>query len=127
MPAERVEPRWRDAMELMAQESTRAYRGFVYENPGFYPFFRQVTPVDVIERMQIGSRPATRVERTGVAALRSIPWVHSWSQARYMLPGWFGAGSALAKAVETLGMDTLSEMYGRWYFFENLMNEIELS
>jgi phosphoenolpyruvate carboxylase len=127
MPAERVDPRWRDAMELLAQESARVYRGLVYENPGFYPFFRQVTPVDVIERMQIGSRPATRVERTGVAALRSIPWVHSWSQSRYMLPGWFGAGSALAKASQLLGMDTLSEMYGRWYFFENLMNEIELS
>jgi phosphoenolpyruvate carboxylase len=127
MPAERVEPRWRDAMELLAQESAHVYRGLVYDNPSFYPFFRQVTPVDVIERMQIGSRPATRIERSGVAALRSIPWVHSWSQSRYMLPGWFGAGSALAKATHTLGIDTLSEMYGRWYFFENLMNEIELS
>jgi phosphoenolpyruvate carboxylase len=127
MPAERVEQRWCDAMELMATESARVYRGLVYDDPQFHEFFRQVTPIDVIERMQIGSRPATRSERKGIAALRSIPWVHAWSQSRYMLPGWFGAGSALATAVETLGWETLEAMYARWYFFENLIDEIELS
>ena len=66
--------------------------------PEFDEFFRQVTPIDVIERMQIGSRPTSRAERSGIAALRSIPWSHAWSQCRYMVPGWFGAGSALALA-----------------------------
>lgn len=127
MPAERVEQRWRDAMETIAADSGRVYRATVYDDPGFYTFFRQLTPVDVIERMQIGARPTTRVERVGVAALRSIPWVQSWSQCRYMLPGWFGAGSALAKATEVLGSDLLSEMYGRWFFFENLIDDIELA
>jgi phosphoenolpyruvate carboxylase len=127
MPAERVEQRWRDAMDLLASESTRVYRGLIYDDVAFYDFFRQVTPIDVIERMQIGSRPASRVERSGVAALRSIPWVHAWSQSRFMLPGWFGAGTALASATAAIGADTLSEMYARWYFFENLIDEIELS
>jgi phosphoenolpyruvate carboxylase len=127
MPSERVEQSWRDAMDLMATESARVYRGLVYDDPQFFEFFRQVTPIDVIERMQIGSRPSTRTERSGIAALRSIPWTHAWSQSRYMLPGWFGAGSALAKAVATLGWETLETMYARWYFFENLIDEIELS
>jgi phosphoenolpyruvate carboxylase len=127
MPAERVDPKWREAMDLLATTSAQKYRGLVYDDPAFYPFFRQITPVDVIERMQIGSRPATRVERTGVAALRSIPWVHSWSQSRHMFPGWFGAGSALAHATQTLGADTLEQMYGRWFFFENLIDDIELA
>ena len=127
MPAERVEQRWRDAMDLLSTESGRMYRATVFEDPAFYGFFRQLTPVDVIERMQIGSRPTTRVERVGVAALRSIPWVHSWSQSRYMFPGWFGAGTALAKATEALGSDVLCEMYGRWFFFENLIDDIELA
>ena len=70
----------------------------MYDDAEFYEFFRQVTPIDVIERMQIGSRPTSRAERSGIAALRSIPWWHAWSQCRYMIPGWFGAGSALALA-----------------------------
>ena len=127
MPGERVEQRWRDAMDMLAADSGRVYRATVYDDPAFYSFFRQLTPVDVIERMQIGSRPTSRVERVGVAALRSIPWVHSWSQSRYMFPGWFGAGTALAKATEVLGGDLLGEMYGRWFFFENVIDDIELA
>ena len=81
-----------------ATRACAAYRALVYEDPEFYEFFRQLTPIDVIERMQIGSRPSTRSERAaGVPALRSIPWTHAWSQSRYMLPGWFGAGTALAQ------------------------------
>lgn len=127
LPPERVEPSWREAMELLSAESARAYRALVYEDPDFYAFFRQVTPIDVIERMQIGSRPAIDVETTGVAALRSIPWSHAWSQCRYMLPGWFGAGSALAAARKQLGDEVLAEMCANWFFFSNLIDEIELS
>src|SRR5690606_39019024 len=111
----------------LAAESGRVYRATVHDDPAFYAFFRQVTPIDVIERMQIGSRPSTRVERSGVAALRSILWSHAWSQSRYMLPGWFGAGSALAKVSASVGVDTLREMYANWYFFRNLIDEIELA
>jgi phosphoenolpyruvate carboxylase len=127
MPAEHVDPRWRDAMNFLATQSASTYRGLVYDDPQFYEFFRQVTPVDVIERMQIGSRPTTRVELSGVAALRSIPWAHSWSQSRYMFPGWFGAGTALAKASEVIGAELLGEMYARWFFFGNLLDDVELS
>ena len=27
--------------------------------------------------------------------MRAIPWTFSWNQARFYLPGWYGAGSAL--------------------------------
>ncbi|HEY4366848.1 MAG TPA: phosphoenolpyruvate carboxylase [Steroidobacteraceae bacterium] len=127
LPAEHVEPRWREAMDVLSTESARVYRATVYEDPEFYDFFCQLTPIDVIERMQIGSRPVTRVERTGAAALRSIPWSHAWSQCRYMFPGWFGAGSGLQGAVNAVGVDLLCEMYQHWFFFQNLIDDIELS
>lgn len=127
MPPERVEPHWREAMELLGNESSRVYRETVFEDPGFHEFFCQITPIDVVERMQIGSRPVSRVERVGIAALRSIPWWHAWSQCRYMMPGWFGAGSALALASRTLGDAAVRDMYENWFFFTNLIDDIELS
>lgn len=127
MPPERVEPRWHDAMELLAKESSRVYRGLVFDDAEFHEFFCQLTPIDVVERMQIGSRPVSRLERVGIAALRSIPWWHAWSQCRYMMPGWFGAGSALALASRELGDAALRDMYENWFFFTNLVDDIELS
>jgi phosphoenolpyruvate carboxylase len=127
MPAERVQPRWREATDMLSAESGRVYRAMVFEDPDFYEFFRQLTPIDVIERMQIGSRPASRSERTGVAALRSIPWTHAWSQCRYMCTGWFGAGTALAAVTAVMGEDLLRQMYQSWFFFENLIDDIELA
>jgi phosphoenolpyruvate carboxylase len=127
MPAENVQPGWRDAMELLSAKSSEAYRSFVYEDRDFYAFFRQVTPIDVIEHMQIGSQPASQSETAGVAAVRTIPWSHAWSQCRYMIPGWFGAGTALAALKEQLGAQLLMEMNEQWFFFQNLIAEIELS
>jgi phosphoenolpyruvate carboxylase len=126
-PPERVDARWREAMDLLGAESARTYRSIVFDDPEFFEFFCQITPIDVIERMQIGSRPTSRVQRGGVGALRSIPWQHAWSQCRYMLPGWFGAGSALERASRELGDELLGQMYGEWFFFANLIDEVELS
>jgi phosphoenolpyruvate carboxylase len=127
IPPERVDARWRDAMDAIGGHAARVYRAAVFEDAEFHEFFRQVTPIDVIERMQIGSRPASCIEQGGIAALRSIPWWHAWSQCRYMLPGWFGAGSALALGFEQLGETLMRDMYGQWFFFSNLIDEIELS
>lgn len=63
----------------------------------FVTFFRQATPIDVIEQYRIGSRPSRRSGKPSLSDLRAIPWVFSWSQARFFLSGWFGVGSALAK------------------------------
>lgn len=127
LPADQVQPRWREVMDSLSKHSARAYRAMVNDDAEFHEFFRQLTPIDVIERMQIGSRPATRVERQGVAALRSIPWTHAWSQCRYMFPGWYGAGTALAAVAAEVGEDVLRGMYQSWFFFENLIDDVELS
>jgi len=42
----------------------------VYGEPDFYAWFQAVTPIDVIARMQIGSRPAVRPGQEGFDALR---------------------------------------------------------
>ena len=123
---EHLESRWLEAMDLLGKASRERYRAVVHDDPQFMDFFLSVTPVDVIERMQIGSRPVSRHSGTGVAALRAVPWMFAWSQSRHMLPGWFGAGAGLAAVEARFGAGILSEMYGRWPFFEGLMDDVEM-
>jgi phosphoenolpyruvate carboxylase len=78
----------------VAARSYSAYRALV-ETEGFVAFFRAATPVDAVEQTQLGSRPARRTGAGSLDDLRAIPWVFSWSEARFHLPGWYGAGTAL--------------------------------
>jgi phosphoenolpyruvate carboxylase len=87
-----------DLMDLLADASHRAYRSLVHDDPDFAGFFRSVTPVSEISRLNVGSRPASRSASDRIDDLRAIPWVFAWSQCRLSLPGWFGLGSALAAA-----------------------------
>jgi phosphoenolpyruvate carboxylase len=123
---ERVDPRWLDAVTLITDASRMAYRACVHDTPSFVDYFQAVTPVDVIERMQIGSRPVTRPSGTGVEALRAIPWMFAWSQSRHMLPGWFGIGTGLRTVVERHGAGLLGEMYAAWPFLGGLLDDIEV-
>ena len=84
----------RPTAELLSDFSRDAYRRLV-EADGFIDFFRQATPIDVLEQSNIGSRPSRRTGQRTLDDLRAIPWVFSWNQARFYLPGWFGVGTAL--------------------------------
>jgi phosphoenolpyruvate carboxylase len=88
-------------MPRLAAASQEAYQRFLHAE-GFIDFYRQATPIDALENARIGSRPARRTGKKGhsISDLRAIPWVFSWTQARFYLPGWFGVGSALAELKE---------------------------
>ncbi|MEY4691124.1 MAG: hypothetical protein RIT19_1449 [Verrucomicrobiota bacterium] len=81
-------------LDRLAAESSREYRSLL-ESDGFLAFHRQATPLDALENTRIGSRPSRRTGQASLADLRAIPWVFSWTQARFYLTGWYGAGSAL--------------------------------
>jgi phosphoenolpyruvate carboxylase len=115
----------RAAMQTLAEHSLRAYRGLAYGNPQFFEFFRAATPLDVIERMHIGSRPVMRGGGDSLSSLRAIPWVFAWTQSRHMLPGWFGFGTGLGAAVEEHGMEVLENMLVQWPFFGHLLDDVE--
>jgi phosphoenolpyruvate carboxylase len=110
---------------LLAQESRAAYRRLVHDEPRFYDYFEAVTPIDVIERMQIGARSVRRSENAGIAGLLPVPWVFSWSQSRHMLPGWYGAGAGLAAVVEKFGLPRVRSGCAGWFFLGNLIDDVE--
>jgi phosphoenolpyruvate carboxylase len=111
----------------LASVSRQTYRRFVHADAEFYTWFQAVTPIDVISRMQIGSRPAVRPGKEGFDALRAVPWVFAWTQSRHMLPAWFGAGFGLRTAVEELGLDVARSAYKEWNFFASLIDDLEAS
>jgi phosphoenolpyruvate carboxylase len=117
---------WIAAMRDIAETSREVYRELVYHDPDFYGYFRQATPIDVIERMNIGSRPASRRAGRGIQDLRAIPWVFSWTQNRHILPGWYGLGIALERAVDRHGEALLAEMFDEWLFVRALLEDVEM-
>jgi phosphoenolpyruvate carboxylase len=124
LPPQPVPQKWRDAMTQMSTAAQRAYRGLVYETPGFIEFWQSATPLDEIKHLQIGSRPASRAQAGAVNQIRAIPWVFSWMQSRFNLPGWYSLGAGLS-AVSDLSL--LREMYEGWAFFQTLLSNAEMS
>lgn len=81
-------------LDTLAERSRQHYLALLTEED-FITFYRQATPIDVIEASRIGSRPSRRTGQHTLADLRAIPWVFSWSQARFLISGWYGLGTAL--------------------------------
>ncbi len=123
-------PSWNELMSRLAATSREHYRALVHDNPDLVAFFQEVTPIEEISKLQISSRPARR--KTGakdLASLRAIPWVFGWTQSRFLLPSWFGVGTALAAEVEAdVGqLDLLRRLHQRWPFFRMLISKVEMT
>jgi len=115
--------------EYMTSISLRSQE--IYQNllkaPGFMEFYGQATPIDIIENSRHGSRPSRRTGKRTLADLRAIPWVFSWNQSRFYLPGWYGAGSALleVKEKEPKAFQLFSNEVREWHFFRHIIMNIE--
>ena len=114
----------------LAARSRSHYRALVHDNPDLVAFFQQVTPIEEISKLQISSRPARR--KTGakdLSSLRAIPWVFGWTQSRFLLPSWFGVGTALAEEVasDPEQLDVLRRLHQRWPFFRMLISKVEMT
>jgi phosphoenolpyruvate carboxylase len=123
-------PEWEQYAGELAASSRDFYRQLVYATPGFVDYFRQATPIDLIEQIRLGSRPSRRLGTRELRDLRAIPWVFAWTQSRHLLPAWYGLGHALEKFVadhSPAGLDLLRRMYRGWPFFSILINNAETS
>lgn len=124
--AEPREAGWRAIAAELAQQARAHYRALVHEDPQFPAYFRAATPIDVIERLRIGSRPAKRAGVGDIGSLRAIPWVFAWSQNRAGLTAWYGVGTGLERALADHGRDALAEMARDWPFFGTLIDDLEM-
>jgi phosphoenolpyruvate carboxylase len=114
---------WRAELDRLARRSRETYRALVYDDPDFARFFFQVTPIDALADLNIGSRPPSRGGDGSIESLRAIPWVFAWTQNRILLPSWYGAGTALAEG----DLDRQRAMYADWPFFAGLVSTLEMA
>jgi len=120
---------WVEAIEHLSTSSSKTYRELVYKDEDFYAFFSGASPIGELALVNIGSRPAKRVENPDVESLRAIPWVFAWTQNRFLLPSWYGAGTALSTFIDAAdgGLDLLREMYRGWPFFGTLADFMQMT
>jgi phosphoenolpyruvate carboxylase len=115
-------------MDRISSVSMRAYRDLI-DDPGFWEWFKKITPVEHIGSLPIASRPVSRGGDKGLMFenLRAIPWVFGWTQVRYNVPGWYGLGTALEPILnekpET--MDLLKKWYREWSFFGTIVDNAQ--
>jgi phosphoenolpyruvate carboxylase len=125
-----IEP-WNEIMEELAHASRQHYRNLIYEQPDFIDFFHQVTPIEEISQLQISSRPARRPSgKKDLSSLRAIPWVFSWTQTRFLLPSWYGIGTALQKFLDEepeQHLKLLRYFYLKWPFFKMVISKAEMT
>jgi phosphoenolpyruvate carboxylase len=125
-----IEP-WNEIMEELAHASRQHYRNLIYEQPDFIDFFHQVTPIEEISQLQISSRPARRPSgKKDLSSLRAIPWVFSWTQTRFLLPSWYGIGTALQEFLDAepeQHLKLLRYFYLKWPFFKMVISKAEMT
>jgi phosphoenolpyruvate carboxylase len=122
-----------DAAAELSEASMDAYRGLVYDTPGFTDYFFGATPLKELAQLNIGSRPASRKALQKIEDLRAIPWGFSWGQCRLTLPGWLGFGSAVQAFLDKpdaadrkAALALLQKMYRQWPFFRTLLSNMDM-
>ncbi len=117
-------------MSELAAYGEETYRALIDNTPGFLDYFYEVTPLDAIALLNIGSRPSHRKKADrSLASIRAIPWVFGWAQSRHTLPAWYGIGSAIERwrhgDLERLAK--LQRMYKEWPFFRAILSNTQMS
>jgi phosphoenolpyruvate carboxylase len=116
-------------LDELARLGEEAYRDLI-KSPGTLDYFYEVTPMDAIALLNIGSRPSHRKQADrSLASIRAIPWVFGWAQSRHTLPAWYSLGTALERwrgdGLERLAK--LQKMYQDWPFFRALLSNTQMA
>jgi len=132
-PVYEKEAEWAAIMEELSVLAYNQYRSLV-EKPNFVRYFHEATPIDHVDQLNIGSRPARRKKTEAIFDLRAIPWVFAWTQSRVNLPSWYGVGTALSQwlvddkseTIDEERLASLREIYTAWPFFRTVVDNIQV-
>lgn len=115
----------REIIEIIAETSMKAYRELI-DDPEFWNWYSNITPIEHIGKLPIASRPVSRGSSDDMTFdnLRAIPWVFAWTQVRYNTPGWYGISEGLEAVVEKNknALKVLQKWHKEWMFFHTVLN-----
>lgn len=121
-------PKHLEIMHKLADKGEYHYRELTDHTPGFFEVFYQITPVNEIGLLNIGSRPSHRKKgNLSKSSIRAIPWVFGWAQARLTFPAWYGTGYALNHYAREYTVEDLKDMYAHWPFFRAIISNIQMA
>lgn len=124
-----LDERYTAVLDALSEISYKLYREMI-DDPDFHTYFSYATPIGEIGLAKIGSRPERRRATWKIEDLRAIPWIFSWTQNRHMLPAWYPAGTTFKRFIDAdpaANTALLKEMYSSWPFFENLLDNIQMT
>jgi len=125
-----AEARYGEVMRELEERSRQTYRSLVYDDPDFWSFYTQATPIEHISLLPIASRPVFRPGKaiSGIEGLRAIPWNFAWVQSRTTMVGWYGLGTALQEYAgdSEERLETLRQMHQEWPFFRTVLANAQL-
>jgi phosphoenolpyruvate carboxylase len=120
---------WYDTFAALTESGEQKYRELTDDDAALIPFFYAATPVKELGQLNIGSRPSHRKSGdVSKKSIRAIPWVFGWAQSRFMLPAWYGIGTALSELLKTPEeVEKVRELYREWPFFFGLIDNVQMS
>jgi len=126
-PAPAAQSSHREVLQYVSDIAFHRYRELI-DHPFFTGYFRSATPIDIIEQIEIGSRPPSRSKGTDIRSLRAIPWVFAWTQNRQTISGWYGFGTGVQTALDEgkTTLEDLQRMFDQWRFFTVLVRNLEM-
>ena len=119
----------REAEEMMAclvQGSGEAHNVFPGGPRGMADYFELATPADLLARMPTTARRSGMREGTAVELPRALV-SFCWAQSRNLLPGWFGFGSGLQRAIGEYGLKDVRKYAAAWPYFHGMLRDLELA
>src|SRR6185503_8767726 len=117
----------RKIMTRLGQRSLVVYR-LLIDDPAFWAWFTEVSPIAHISALPIASRPVARASgEVHFENLRAIPWVFAWTQMRFNVPGWYGIGAALNEflAESEDHLRVLTSWYREWEYFRTMIDNAQ--
>jgi phosphoenolpyruvate carboxylase len=121
--------KWAAAMDELSSTAWKKYRSLI-DHPDFLSYFQTATPIDQIDKLNIGSRPSHRRVTRTLDDLRAIPWVFAWTQSRANVPSWYGIGTAfsdwLGEDADGSRLQMLQAMNREWPFFRTMLSNVHL-
>ncbi len=116
-----------EIMLRLGRRAMETYRALI-DDPTFWSWYTQVSPIEHISALPIASRPVARTSGSvHFENLRAIPWVFAWTQMRFNVPGWYGIGTALSELLNESDemASLLTDWYRHWTYFGTLIDNAQ--